>query len=316
MKRMVRAAALAALLQLVPVIQAQPVLPPMTNSPPTPEQIAAMLAAQAAHEAAILDLVQQQYAPFANLGILTPVGYVASLDVLDAAQTDVLQMLAVQNGAVADADSAEVDAITATNGLTRKFVSEDGSVSELMAVRDGVPRYYCTLNANAAATVSTARIWPGGSTGFGLSGFNTVIAFRDEADVATNHIDSINNVEQVLVTNVTSGTYLVRVNHKGHLLDSAGQTNHQRLSLIISGNIPQPKPALQVGPPLVSHTNQVVNLKWPSVVGLRYRVVYNDNLGQTNWYYASGEISATKTNTYFWENCVTNSRFYRILEVQ
>ncbi|MEI6297864.1 MAG: hypothetical protein WCO84_09605, partial [bacterium] len=112
MKRMVRAAALAALLQLVPVIQAQPVLPPMTNSPPTPEQIAAMLAAQAAHEAAILDLVQQQYAPFANLGILTPAGYVASLDVLDAAQTDVLQMLAVQNGAVADADSAEVDAIT------------------------------------------------------------------------------------------------------------------------------------------------------------------------------------------------------------
>ena len=136
------------------------------------------------------------------------------------------------------------------------------------------------------------------------------------AAAATTGDDSINNVEQVLVTNVTSGTYLVRVNHKGHLLDSAGQTNHQRLSLIISGNIPQPKPALQVGPPLVSHTNQVVNLKWPSVVGLRYRVVYNDNLGQTNWYYASGEISATKTNTYFWENCVTNSRFYRILEVQ
>ena len=179
LKRIAWTAAFAALLLAISAVQAQPVLPPMTNTPPTPEQIAAMLAAQAAHEAAILDLVQQQYAPFANQGILTPAGFVDSLDALDAAQTDVLQMLAVQNGAVADADLAEVDAITATNGLTRKFVSDDGSVSELMAVRDGVPRYYCTLNANAAATVSTARIWPGGSTGFGLSGSNTVIAFWD-----------------------------------------------------------------------------------------------------------------------------------------
>lgn len=735
MRRTVPIATAIIALALASASFAQPILPPAgTNSPPTPEQIAAWQAAQAAREAALLELVQQQYAPFANQGILTPGGYAPSVAALDTAQSGILQMLAVQNGAVVDADLLEVEAITATNGLTRKFTGDDGSAAELMAIRNGVPRYYCTYNANAAATISTARVWPGGSTGFGLSGSNTVLALWDEADVATNHVefttnglrvidrdgpsggvsphsthvagtlvargvdsaargmsydatlhaykwdgdtvemplaaandrirlsnhsygyklgwdsyrvgtnlywawygytnasqsedfffgfygedavaidqiiynanyyltvwaagndrsginngpapgtghyifvgglpkvstltrpadgdegnydtlspkcasknalvvgsvldltggytnaagvglsifssigptddgrikpdvvgngdylystttnggyatlpgtsmatpnvagslnlllqlyqrhkgtnsamlastlrglaihtadeagtnagpdfrfgwgllntpraasliqsnfaspslphikepilndgdtvetplvadgtqpvkvtltwtdpaaqanavsvdptnralindldlrvvapngttnfpwvlnpdvaqkraavrgaaattgdDSLNNVEQVVITNPAAGTYLIRVTHKGHLRDSEGQTNHQRISLIISGNVPQPKPSLVVEPPLLSHTNQVANLKWPSVVGLRYRVLYSDDLGQTNWTYASGEISATKTNTYFWENRATASRFYRVLEVE
>lgn len=48
----------------------------------------------------------------------------------------------------------------------------------------------------------------------------------------------------------------------------------------------------------------------------RELMLYNDDLGQTNWSYASGEMSATKTNTYFWENRATSSRFYRVVEVE
>lgn len=193
-------------LALASVSFAQPTLPPAgTNSPPTPEQIAAWQAAQAAHEAALLELVQQQYAPFSNQGILTPGGYAPSVEALDAAQAGILQMLAIQNGAVADADLIEVEAITATNGLTRKFTGDDGSVAELMSIRDGVPRYYCTYNAIAAATVSTPRVWPGGSTGFSLSGSNTVIALWDDANVATNHVEFATNGFRVIDRDGASG---------------------------------------------------------------------------------------------------------------
>jgi hypothetical protein len=694
---------------------------------------AAQAAQEAAREAVVQQVLKQEYFPFSNQGIHVPDGLATSVEEIDANQTDALQSLAVQNGKVADADALEIDAVTSTNGLTRKFSTPDGSGAELMRIREGTPRYYLALNANAANTVSTSRVWPGGSTGMGLSGSNTVIALWDQGDVRTNHLeftngfrvidkdgysggnddhsthvagtlvakgvdsaakgmaynatlhaykwdsdlvemplaaandrirlsnhsygyimgwwyyqigtnlywawygstnisqtedyffgfygddaravdqiiynanyyltawaagndrsginngpapgtghyifvngqpvpsfatrpadgdegnydtlspicvakniltvgsvndlvggytnaagvtlsdfssigptddgrikpdvlgngdnlystltngsygnqsgtsmatpnvtgsldlllelyqrlkgtnkvmlastlrgiaihtadeagtnagpdyrfgwgllntpraalliqsnftaqalphikepilnsgdnvefpvvcsgtqslkvtlawtdpaglanaaavdptnralindldlrvvapngttnypwvlnpdlqlkrasvrgaaattgdDALNNVEQVLITNTVAGTYLVRATHKGDLVNSSNQISFQRLSLVVSGNEPQPKPALVLTPPLLSQTNTVVNLKWPSVVGLRYRVQYKGDLNQTNWTDASGDISATKTNTAFSENLSSSNRFYRVMEFE
>jgi hypothetical protein len=80
--------------------------------------------------------------------------------------------------------------------------------------------------------------------------------------------------------------------------------------------VAQPEPALVLTPPLLSQTNTVVNLRWPSVVGLRYRVQYKGDLNQTNWTDASGDISATKTNTAFSQTLTGTNRFYRVMEFE
>jgi hypothetical protein len=108
----------------------------------------------------------------------------------------------------------------------------------------------------------------------------------------------------------------VRVTHKENLVNSSNQVSFQRLSLLVSGNEPQPKPPLVLSPPLLSQTNTVVNLKWPSVVGLRYRVQYKGDLNLTNWTDASGDISAVKTNTAFSQNLTSTNRFYRVVEFE
>lgn len=153
---------------------------------------AAQAVAQAAHEASVQKILKEEYVSFSNQGLRTAEGQPISVEDLDAVQTENLQVLAAENLTVAVADAEEVTAVTSTNGLTGKF-SADGSDAELMRIREGVPRYYSTHNANAAATVSTTRVWPGGNTGLGLSGSNTVIALWDGGDVRTNHLEFTNS---------------------------------------------------------------------------------------------------------------------------
>ena len=123
------------------------------------------------------------------------------------------------------------------------------------------------------------------------------------------------NVEQVVITNAASDTYLIRVAHKGTLVDTNGAAASQRISILVSGNIAQPKPPLVLASPLLVSSNQVA-LSWPSVVGLRYELQYKDDLNVTNWTNIGGEISATKTNVAVTTAFTNAIRFYRVAELQ
>jgi hypothetical protein len=63
--------------------------------------------------------------------------------------------------------------------------------AELMFLRErGLPVFYATDNINAARTVSTDDVWPGGSGGFSLTGSGTVLgelAIWDGGGVLTTH---------------------------------------------------------------------------------------------------------------------------------
>lgn len=63
--------------------------------------------------------------------------------------------------------------------------------------------------------------------------------------------------------------------------------------------------------------SNTVALKWSSEVGRFYRVKYVDDIESSSWQYASGELSATKTDTSFVLSAagVTN-RFYVIEQVR
>ncbi len=123
------------------------------------------------------------------------------------------------------------------------------------------------------------------------------------------------NVEQVVITNAVSDVYTIRVTHKGTLVDTNGAAAAQRVSILMSGNIAQPKPPLLLAPPLVLSSNQVA-ISWPSIVGLRYQLQHKDDLNVTNWTNIGGEVGATKTTSAVTTAFTNAIRFYRVVELQ
>lgn len=68
----------------------------------------------------------------------------------------------------------------------RKKLS-DGRVIELQRFENGMPIYYTTYNLTAANTISTNRVWVGGSSGLALNGTGQTLGIWDEARVRTTH---------------------------------------------------------------------------------------------------------------------------------
>lgn len=109
----------------------------------------------------------------------------------------------------------------------------------------------------------------------------------------------------------------MRVTHKGSLLNDLGQTNYQNVSIMLSGNIAQHPILPQIISIAALTASNMVALKWSSEVGRYYRVQYEDDISSGSWQYATGELSATKTNTAISLGVtgVTN-RFFRIAQVR
>jgi len=85
-------------------------------------------------------------------------------------------------------------------------VSADGKVLELIKLGyDGMPEYYETHNGDAAVTVSTDQIWPGGGAGFNLSGDGETVGEWDGGAVRTSHVLLASRVTQVDAAATLSG---------------------------------------------------------------------------------------------------------------
>lgn len=84
----------------------------------------------------------------------------------------------------AEKDHADVAAYLAARGLhSRVFELPDGRIAAIVAIENGIPRVQTACNVEAADTVGTDELWPGGSTGLGLSGTNVLMAMWDERKV-------------------------------------------------------------------------------------------------------------------------------------
>jgi len=77
------------------------------------------------------------------------------------------------------------------NGWVIRQEFSDGRIMELQGLdENGRPMYYITNNLNAAASVSTNQLWPGGTTGLNLTGSTITSGFLGEwdgGDVLTTH---------------------------------------------------------------------------------------------------------------------------------
>jgi subtilisin family serine protease len=74
---------------------------------------------------------------------------------------------------------------------------DDGTYAELKELgRNGIPVYFLTNNLNAAKTVSTNKVWNGGSAGLNLSGSGITLREWDESGVRTSHQELTGRVTQ------------------------------------------------------------------------------------------------------------------------
>lgn len=149
----------------------------------------------------------------------------------------------------------------------------------------------------------------------GVTNLPWILNSSNPSNAATTGDNYRDNVEQVVITNVAAGTqYVVRVTHKGTLVDDTGQAAYQDVSIVLSGIFPETRADLAVAQAALAGDEEM--LLWPSVVGQNYRVQTAIDLMNQAWTNLSAEISATKTNT-AWESGGAPSgdlRFYRLIE--
>jgi len=150
----------------------------------------------------------------------------------------------------------------------------------------------------------------------GATNFPWVLDPSSPANAATTGDNIRDNVEQVIINNpVTNGVYTVRITHKGTLTDGSGNTTNQRVSIVLSGIVPQAEPALRITDMMTLAGSQVV--KWDSVVGRFYRVEARSDVASGTWAAVSGEIAATKAQTTFTVSPTADSqRYFRIVRVR
>jgi hypothetical protein len=151
----------------------------------------------------------------------------------------------------------------------------------------------------------------------GTTNFPWILNPNLPANAATTGDNNLDNVEQVSIPNPTTGTYLVQVTHKGNLVDNTGTVSSQNLSIMLSGNLPQPPTLPKITSISALTVSNTVALKWATDVGRIYRVQANGDLTTTNWNYMTGELSTTKTNAavLLYAGGI-NSQFYRVVQVR
>ncbi|TFH19900.1 MAG: peptidase S8, partial [Bacteroidia bacterium] len=76
------------------------------------------------------------------------------------------------------------------NGLQERMVYKDGTVMEIRRLSStGRPIYNKTFNLNSARTISTDKVWEGGSSGLDLSGAGMVVGIWDGGKVRNTHVE-------------------------------------------------------------------------------------------------------------------------------
>jgi len=146
----------------------------------------------------------------------------------------------------------------------------------------------------------------------GATNFPWVLDPFNPTNAATHGDNILDNVEQVVVENTTTGLYEVVINHKGSLSNGV-----QDVSILINGHQPEDKGLMIIDITTVS--NDVSQLVWDSVVGSLHTVMSSTNLLDTNgWSELSVPISILKQETDWIDNggAPPSVRFYRIDQVK
>ena len=137
------------------------------------------------------------------LGIVLGIFFSASAaaapsEVAIATRTAKLQALSEKLKKRDKKDRQQVQAWANRAGIPARRELPNGKVLELRRLKSGGrPEFYVTYNVDAADTVSTDELWPGGTAGLSLDGSGMTVGEWDAGAVLADHPDLYGRVTQV-----------------------------------------------------------------------------------------------------------------------
>jgi len=125
---------------------------------------------------------------FMSLALLCGPGETAEApDAAGTARQRRIAALIVKLRRQADRERVEVRDFARRHRIAVRRALADGALVELRRVRNNRPFYYITMNFDAADTVGTDELWPGGSTGLDLTGAGITLGIWDGGAVRETH---------------------------------------------------------------------------------------------------------------------------------
>jgi len=124
---------------------------------------------------------------YSYLVILVPALFTVQLVAQSEIQKEELLKFADEKAKLYETQKAKAVAWAVQNG--RPVTMEvDGSLAEIQFISEnGLPQYYKTDNVNAAATISTNKVFPGGGAGLSLTGTGITVREWDGGNVLSTH---------------------------------------------------------------------------------------------------------------------------------
>ncbi|MGA3013174.1 MAG: S8 family serine peptidase [Bacteroidales bacterium] len=117
--------------------------------------------------------------------------------ILQGTNVDALKKYSLYLKTRAETYKSRAVEVATQKGWIQKKTSEVGEGIELKELdRTGRPVYFSTANLNAAKTVSTNKVWPGGGLGLTLSGSGVTLREWDESAVRPTHQELTGRVVQ------------------------------------------------------------------------------------------------------------------------
>jgi hypothetical protein len=183
---------------------------------------------QAAQEAAWAKN-REAFAPWLHQDIRATDGKTLTLPDRHALETAGLSALSEDLAILAEQNRQLVAEFLTTSGFDPFTRLDDGGVSAIVRVENGLPRAVATCNLLAADTVGTDELWPGGNTGFNLTGTNIAVGLFDGGDVRITHREfSTNGVRVMDIDGPSAYGTNVHATHVSGTLAAYGVTNRAR----------------------------------------------------------------------------------------
>lgn len=183
---------------------------------------------QAAQEAAWAKN-REAFAPWLHQDIRATDGKTLTLADRHALETAGLSALSEDLAILAEQNRQLVAEFLTTSGFDPFTRLDDGGVSAIVRVENGLPRAVATCNLLAADTVGTDELWPGGNTGFNLTGTNIAVGLFDGGDVRITHREfSTNGVRVMDIDGPSAYGTNDHATHVSGTLAAYGVTNRAR----------------------------------------------------------------------------------------
>jgi len=176
--------------------------------------------------------------------------------------------------------------------IPQAWTNVDGSLLFFDHINaDGSPAIKMTYNLESARTVGAQKLWPGGSSGFSITGSNVLLAEWDGGDVRTNHQEFTNGFRVSLIDGPTAYGVADHSTHVAGTMTAYGVNG----TAIGFAN----RALLEEG----YYRNDVTEM--PIQAATKYVRESNHSYGYTaGW---SGLINVSGTNYYFWAGNSTNT---------